>query len=74
MSDVQINAYMPPAKCTSRAPELPSEKTETQLTFDSAGNLRSSKKAAEASVAGELALSEALQRRSLAFDACALMT
>ena len=76
MSDVQIIGYLPPAKCTGRAQELSSKKTETQLTFDSADNLRSSKKAAdlEASVTGELALREALQRRSLAFDAGALMT
>ena len=76
MSDVQIVGYIPPNKCSSRAQELSSEKTETQLTFDSTGNLRSTKKAVdlEAAVTGELALREALQRRALAFDACALMT
>ena len=69
-----VLVHIPPEKCLSRHDEIQNQKTEQQVTFDSQGNLRISKKAADMScdTTGELRLRQALTRKALAFDQAGL--
>ena len=62
--------YIPWEKLTSRAKEIEANKSDLSINFDGSGNLRLTKKQAESacSLTGDLAIRQALQRRSLAFD------
>ena len=57
-------------KCTSREQEIKSEKSSSQLSFDSQGNIKVSKQSAVADcpINGEIKLRAAFTRRSLAYD------
>eukprot|EP00435_Cladocopium_sp_Y103_P059833 s792_g21.t1 len=57
-------------KCTSREQEIKSERSTSQLSFDSQGNIKISKQSAvtECSISGEIRLRAAFTRRSLAYD------
>eukprot|EP00435_Cladocopium_sp_Y103_P075161 s737_g54.t1 len=57
-------------KCTSREQEIKSERSTSQLSFDTQGNIKISKQSAvtECSVSGEIKLRAAFTRRSLAYD------
>ena len=76
MVDSGTLAYLPPHKCPSRALEISSDKPAQQVTLDSQGGLKISKKHAEleCDVRGELRLREAFTRRALAFDQIGLMS
>eukprot|EP00438_Fugacium_kawagutii_P031350 Skav215374 [mRNA] locus=scaffold1391:916296:917300:- [translate_table: standard] len=62
--------YLEPTKCISRFDEIHAAKSDQQITFDSNGTLKVTKKASElhCDATGELRLKQALLRRSLAFD------
>lgn len=64
-----VLVYVSPEKCISRHDEIQNQKTEQQISFDSQGNLKLSRKASDldCDVTGELRLRQALTRRSLAF-------
>lgn len=57
-------------KCTSREQEIKSERSSSQLSFDSSGNIKVSKQSsvAECSIQGDIRLRAAFTRRSLAYD------
>ena len=69
-------SYLPPHKCPSRALEIANDKPAQQVTLDSQGALKISKKHSdlECDVRGELRLREAFTRRALAFDQIGLMS
>ena len=66
--------YLPPEKCLSRHDEIQNQKTEQQVSFDSQGNLKVTKRAADLScdTSGELKLRQALTRKALACDQAGL--
>eukprot|EP00435_Cladocopium_sp_Y103_P008239 s5288_g2.t1 len=66
--------YIPPEKCLSRHDEIQNQKTEQQVSFDSHGNLKVSKRASDLScdTSGELRLRQALTRKALACDQAGL--
>lgn len=66
--------YIPPEKCLSRYDEIQNQKTEQQVSFDSQGNLKVTKRATELScdTSGELKLRQALTRKALACDQAGL--
>eukprot|EP00435_Cladocopium_sp_Y103_P051676 s1612_g16.t1 len=66
--------YIPPEKCLSRHDEIQNQKTEQQVSFDSQGNLKITKRASDLSCAtsGELRLRQALTRKALACDQAGL--
>eukprot|EP00435_Cladocopium_sp_Y103_P013624 s4538_g3.t1 len=57
-------------KCISREQEIKSERSTSQLSFDTQGNIKISKQSAvtECSASGEIKLRAAFTRRSLAYD------
>lgn len=69
-----VLVHLPLEKCLSRHDEIQNQKTEQQVTFDSQGNLKITKKAADLScdTTGELRLRQALTRKALAFDQAGL--
>ena len=66
--------YLPPEKCLSRHDEIQNQKTEQQVSFDSQGNLKITKRASDLScdTSGELKLRQALTRKALACDQAGL--
>ena len=62
--------------CTSREQEILSDKSSTQLSFDSSGNIKVSKRSQELECAlnGEMKLRAAFQRRALAYDIAGIAT
>ena len=74
MMEDGVLTHVPPEKCLSRHDEIQNQKTEQSVTFDSQGNLKISKKAADLScdTTGELKLRQALTRKALAFDQAGL--
>jgi len=58
------------SKCTSREPEIKSERSTSQLSFDAQGKIKVSKQSAvtECSINGEIKLRAAFTKRSLAYD------
>ena len=72
--DEGVLVYLAPNKCISRFDEIQRVTSDQQLSFDSQGNVKLSKKQEELAcdVTGELHLRQALMRRSLAFDHCGL--
>ena len=74
MMEDGVLTHMPPEKCLSRHDEIQNQKTEQSATFDSQGNLKISKKAADLScdTTGELKLRQAFTRKALAFDQAGL--
>ena len=66
--------YIPPDKCLSRHDEIQNQKTEQQVSFDSQGNLKVTKRATDLScdTSGELRLRQALARKALACDQAGL--
>lgn len=74
MLDDGVLTYVGPEKCPSRHDEIQGQKTEQHVVFDSMGNLKINKKAADLScdVSGELKLRQALTRRALSFDQAGL--
>eukprot|EP00435_Cladocopium_sp_Y103_P029846 s357_g7.t1 len=71
-----VVVYIPPEKCLSRHDEIQNQKTEQQVSFDSQGNLKITKRAADLScdTSGELRLRQALTRKALACDQAGLCT
>ena len=69
-----VISYIPPSKCPSRHDEIQGNKSEQSVTFDTHGNLKIQKKAAELAcdVTGELRLRQAFTRKSLAMDQAGL--
>eukprot|EP00435_Cladocopium_sp_Y103_P012896 s199_g3.t1 len=69
-----VVVYIPPDKCLSRHDEIQNQKTEQQVSFDSQGNLKITKKASDLScdTSGELRLRQALTRKALACDQAGL--
>ena len=69
MADKQLT-WLPWEKLASKAHELQMNKKDMQLTFDTSGNLKMSKRSieAECELKGEMQIRQALQRRSLAID------
>ncbi|CAJ1347863.1 unnamed protein product, partial [Effrenium voratum] len=59
-----------PTQCTSRQAEINGTRSKPELIFDSSGNLKMTKRQMEleCNTDGDLALQQAFQRRSLAFD------
>lgn len=69
-------SYIEPSKCNSRQDETLQHKTDQNLTMDSSGSIRFSKKPKldDISISGEHQLRMALQRRSLAYDLAGIAT
>lgn len=74
MIDDGVLRYLPPEKCLSRHDDIQNRKTEQQVSFDSRGNLKITKRAAGLScdTTEELKLRQALTRKALARDQAGL--
>ena len=68
--------YLAPTQCTSRQAEINGTRSKPELIFDSSGNLKMTKRQMEleCNTDGDLALQQAFQRRSLAFDQAGLLS